>query len=264
MLLTLKEVDKTSRLLAPLTVVAACHVEGNGMMRLRAILAATVALTMGGSVAHGAILEYDWSGTVSSGTDLTGGFGAAGSNLAGDSYTATFLFNDALGTEVVFPGQLTELNGGPSNYGDVSPALETTLTINDRTASFFGGGQGNVSDYPAGSEYLTYSSANTMATPFDASFLAQDLTTADAPATLETNFTGTGQPGNLNQFQIAQGQLFEGGNDASGVLAPTMVTERVISAAPEPSTWLLMVAGLGGIGLTLRRRRHYVERSDRF
>ena len=28
-----------------------------------------------------------------------------------------------------------------------------------------------------------------------------------------------------------------------------------ISAAPEPSTWLLMFAGIGGIGLMLRRAR---------
>ena len=225
-------------------------------MKLRAILAATTAaLTMGMGMAHGAILEYDWSGTVTSGNDLTGVFGAAGANLAGDSYTATFLFNDALGMTVSFPGELNELNGGPSSYGDVSPALKATLTINDRTASFLGNGQGNVADFPLGNEYRTYAAADYTQGTFDASFIEQDLLTADAPATLEANFTGSGLPGSLNKFQIAQGQPFHGGNDASGVLAPTVVTEHVISAAPEPSTWLLMMAGIGGIGLTLRRRR---------
>ncbi len=35
----------------------------------------------------------------------------------------------------------------------------------------------------------------------------------------------------------------------------TNTASQAISAAPEPSTWLLMLAGIGGIGLMLRRAR---------
>ena len=37
-----------------------------------------------------------------------------------------------------------------------------------------------------------------------------------------------------------------------------LVFATAVSAAPEPSTWLLMFAGIGGIGLMLRRAKRTV------
>ena len=37
------------------------------------------------------------------------------------------------------------------------------------------------------------------------------------------------------------------------------VTSTAVSAAPEPSAWLLLFAGIGGIGLALRRARKTVS-----
>ncbi|MET0375540.1 MAG: PEPxxWA-CTERM sorting domain-containing protein [Rhizorhabdus sp.] len=33
------------------------------------------------------------------------------------------------------------------------------------------------------------------------------------------------------------------------------ITSQVLSAVPEPSTWAMMIFGMGGVGATLRRRR---------
>ncbi len=48
-----------------------------------------------------------------------------------------------------------------------------------------------------------------------------------------------------------------GAQDVPGYLSldNVSVTASSVSAAPEPSTWLLMFAGLGGIGLMLRRAK---------
>jgi hypothetical protein len=34
-----------------------------------------------------------------------------------------------------------------------------------------------------------------------------------------------------------------------------VITDNSISAAPEPAAWLLMIVGLGGVGLMLRRAK---------
>ena len=57
------------------------------------------------------------------------------------------------------------------------------------------------------------------------------------------------QPGNY--FVQAKVQVPKGDTGPFTVQA----TVKSISKAPEPSTWLLMMAGVGGLGLALRRRR---------
>ena len=58
------------------------------------------------------------------------------------------------------------------------------------------------------------------------------------------------------------GQTNQGlGDESFGIdnISVTGVTSAV-SAAPEPSTWFLLIAGVGGIGLMLRRARSTLVR----
>ena len=69
-----------------------------------------------------------------------------------------------------------------------------------------------------------------------------------APTSLETPFSGSGEGdsgGPLSQYSYV-------GNTGSVVDFDS--TRIAVSAAPEPSTWLLMSLGVGALGLTLRRR----------
>lgn len=42
----------------------------------------------------------------------------------------------------------------------------------------------------------------------------------------------------------------------AGVQIDNLALEGTIAAVPEPATWAMMILGFGGVGATLRRRRH--------
>jgi hypothetical protein len=58
-------------------------------------------------------------------------------------------------------------------------------------------------------------------------------------------------------YDIQTGEPFYTGIDNDHLSTPVTITETV-AAAPEPSTWALMLAGIGGVGLRLRRARKSV------
>ena len=60
--------------------------------------------------------------------------------------------------------------------------------------------------------------------------------------------SGTDTVFNTGSFSIA-----DGFTEGEGVLT---ISEGSVSAAPEPNNWLLMFAGVGGIGLMLRRAKY--------
>ncbi len=51
-------------------------------------------------------------------------------------------------------------------------------------------------------------------------------------------------------------KIADGETDGEGSL---VISQVGVSAAPEPSTWLLMLAGIGGIGLMLRRAKKTMD-----
>ena len=58
-------------------------------------------------------------------------------------------------------------------------------------------------------------------------------------------------PGALNKLTVS------GISGGKGTYAGTMA----VAAVPEPSTWAMLVAGIGAIGLILRRRKNAVKRA---
>jgi hypothetical protein len=66
-----------------------------------------------------------------------------------------------------------------------------------------------------------------------------------------------GDPIGILNYQL--GTPFFGSLSVDFQITPTSVTT---SPAPEPSTWLLMIAGIGGAGLMLRRARKGLQFQD--
>ncbi len=66
-------------------------------------------------------------------------------------------------------------------------------------------------------------------------------------------FLGGGEPGS-NQYSVLYSPTGNM-NDAVGSRVTLAVTQIPTSAAPEPGTWALMMAGVGLAGVALRRRR---------
>jgi hypothetical protein len=61
-------------------------------------IALTALFLLFGFIAHADQVKTTIAGTISSGTDTSGEFGTPGANLAGKSFTTTFLMNTATGS----------------------------------------------------------------------------------------------------------------------------------------------------------------------
>ena len=77
------------------------------------------------------------------------------------------------------------------------------------------------------------------------SFFFVDTNTPDPKAF----YSGSGES---TVFNTGAYIIADGATDGEGTLN---ISNGQVSAAPEPSTWLLMIAGVGGIGLMLRRAK---------
>jgi hypothetical protein len=137
-----------------------------------------------------------------------------GAAFDGSSFNITF--NGTNGVSETYLGiDLPDFNGGSIN--SVSPTVsdQTVYTVKDVGA----GGSGN----SVTGDYNTYS-------------------LEEVGFTLDSDFSG----------QTLQSATITGNGYETLVLGAT-VASSAVSAAPEPATWALMIAGIGGIGLMLRR-----------
>jgi len=239
-------------------------------MKMNSKFAAAVsafALLAGPSAASAATVTITYAGTVSSGYDGTGVFGSAGGDLTGDSYTATYVFNTSLGnTALSTPTELI-LNGGAGAFGIPTPLVNASLTINGVTVSVPGGDQDLIwvlggsggSGYDVlARQYGVPNNGNTTV----ANELANDLSTG--PSVIPFSFAGPVSY-TVNAADSVFGDFVIGasaGNgyfgDAYGDLSPASLTVSsgaVAAAAPEPSTWAMMLVGFAGLGFAGYRRR---------
>jgi hypothetical protein len=137
------------------------------------------------------------------------------------------------------PGTTFDLVGFPSYDYTVTGDFSYDTTFSDATSE---------SVYFSSAGYQGYASGVTVLTPSDLVFTVG---------------------GNPFEFEFAQSLAAGGvdvitGGDTPGygftILATgSAVASSVVSAAPEPSTWALMFAGVAGIGLMLRRTRKTMD-----
>ena len=215
--------------------------------RTSAALATALALTSASfiGVAQASTVTQTYKGTVLSGTDEGAGFFGR-TDLTGQLFSATYVFDDDLGTRT-----LGSVEGGVPGLG-TSPDLSTTITIGGRTVSVRGAFGQFVND-SVSNRVSSDSSSPDVGTPFfySASVSLEEL---KVPESLDAPFSGIGSTSifTLNGFTFANSDT---GELAFGSFNPTSIDVTVTSAAPEPSAWVLMLAGVGLMGAAFRSRR---------
>lgn len=123
----------------------------------------------------------------------------------------------------------------------------------DTSGAIFGAGTTSFSDV-AITENGTQSLNNTVSVPFDTNISSPLFFFVDTdPTTLAfSSGTGSGITFNTGTFAIA-----DGFTEGEGTLTVSNVS--TVSAVPEPSTWSLMLVGVGLAGVMVRYRKPRVQ-----
>jgi len=201
--------------------------------------------------ASAAVVTYTYTGYVAEGFDQIGLFG--GGDLTGADFTAVFSRDDALADDIGGDGGVNSyVRGGQAVTGKLSIG-GVTIDVggaNGEQSQFDNGAFEGFFHHAAGALGGMSFTASSMADPTD--YLAGpdyhtlgSLTADDTPGFFwrgRFDF-GAADPNDENQGLFTNGRF-----------TPYAVTVSA-AAAPEPATWAMMIAGFGGVGWTLRRRR---------
>jgi hypothetical protein len=206
------------------------------------------------STASADIVYVTYSGTVLSGNDPIGIFGAPGSSLAGDAYTTFYIFNTSVGEIHSDPFFNSDL-GGAAGYAQPSPSLGAVLTINGISMGIGGASAGYLYGIDFGDFSRSYDFAGD---PSRSVFNQMSDPTRSIPVSINMPFTYTVTPANGG---YGQGQAMLGIDPVNHAgflidLVPTTVTVSVPGAVPEPSTWAMMLLGFAGLGFAAYRQKN--------
>jgi hypothetical protein len=226
-------------------------------LRSRALTALTMSLAAAPALADVYVV---YTGTVSSGYDQTGLFGV-GTDLSGDSYTATFVFDPTKG--VVYSSSSYNYAFGGDVNSNASPALYGSVTINGITQaigvpSYFG----SIAGYNDGSKSYQahdaeFSSNDGNIYNYNYSNDSIDSSTSTIPASIIAPFSyiinqSTDYSTGYFQFYSAginDGALYQ---NTYGYLIPLTVTA---SSTPEPSSWIMILIGTAALSFVYYRPR---------
>jgi hypothetical protein len=257
------------------------------LRRLRiaaAIGAALTAASLATPVAA-AIVTVTYRGTVASGVDTAGLFGAPGADLSGLPFLSVMKFDTTKGFfESMGAGTTVSATGG-TVFGTPSPSLGATFTINGDTQTSDGAYSAQIFSFSFGPG-LNADLTHLAHEKFDKVVGGDELIGEN-----RIRFESTGTHGPLPDADLdSPYDIFPAGDilnadfefsltkedavthailssyDVKGELTPTEITQTVAPVrtcganggpcgVPEPSTWSLMIAGFLGLGGALRRRR---------
>ena len=204
-------------------------------------LAACMALAAAPAARAGDLL-VTYVGQVTAVGAEDGLFGSDDASLVGAAFRADIVYSTQVpGTRSTLLGS-DEVTGGLS-FGTEPVISSATFTVDGASFSFTPDYYGDVYTTPTFLDAYGYdengNGFQTYIQPFDGA----------APANLETSFVDTGagdSGGPLSQFSFVSDGTETVDFDATSVR---------VSAAPEPRTWALWLAGVACAGLALRRRR---------
>ena len=216
-------------------------------MRIAKLAAAAAVLSLAASAAQAAV-TITFTGTVKSGVDGAGLFGAVGADLTGLAFTSAYVVDDTL--IHIGPNDTGSAEGGGA-YGTPLPVISASMTINgltyNPTASYYG-------LYIEENGYGTYTHVyyqKLLVRLFDfspgdqLSNSCSDRTSAPAPMACKNDWEG---------YFTFSGAATTGFLTTTGASSSDPLPLRT-SYVPEPMTWALMIAGFGMVGASLRRRR---------
>ena len=223
------------------------------MLKLARLL---VLLLPAGAVA-GAANATTWvatyTGTVQSGIDQTGVFTPVPADLTGQAFTARFVYDPSIGTRTG-GANLYDYAYGGATFAAASPILGASLTIAGKTVAFPVGGSEEI--YVA-TNMVEVVSIRDFAGPGSLSGLLQLFVHHEGtPPSIETALSEDA----TDPLYLSLGNMSIGNQAgtivAYGNLASTHVT--IAPGVPEPAAWVMMLVGLGGLGVMIRRRRSLV------
>ena len=234
-------------------------------MKLKFALAAALVTVGGISQASAAVVRETFTGAIIGGDgaignpalDRLGLFGPVGANVLGDAYTATYVFDTALGTltsSACSPASASCSSGTNTLSGPPGaiPIVGETLTINGHSFSFGGvtfpvnsAEMVGINNGPADpSNVFAEVEANS-----DLNSLRDDLrlTNGGLPSSLVTPFSYTVHAGDGADFtdSFFQADTSKGLDRFEfGIAAVTLA-----SGVPEPSTWAMILLGFACLGV---------------
>jgi len=252
------------------------------MMRTSLLAVASIAAIMMASVstASAATYVFTYSGTVSSGYDYTGDFGAAGGDLTGKDFKAVYTLTYPSANVVSdFQDFAQHQVYGGSAYGSAtSSPVSAAITVNGVTQTIAGGytGQAYLANYLGNNngnfdliqnDAVDYVDNYDQAT--DSKIFIYNVAQNSYKSYL-TNFLGSNSFDQNLDIPVNEGEPFgyfrlnQSITDyTSGIFFQHhdsfayMNTDHISlsSALPEPNIWSLMIIGLGVVGMAMRAKR---------
>lgn len=222
-------------------------------MKYLAILGAVCAIGLSAmaSQAQAAIYTFTETGTVKTGIDVKGLFGAANTDLTGQAFSVTFTWdtNDATAEITYFSGHTLRQRGtiasSEMTIGGVSYSLDVDhFGFNNVLTNGWSHYSGfSILGSTGGMDFETLSYNF---------FLGSDVALTGAP----WSYTLTDEDrGNSRTVAYWNGDGFRFEFRPETI---SLAEAPPVSAVPEPTTWALMVAGFGLLGGALRARRRTV------
>jgi hypothetical protein len=224
---------------------------------VRGTLIAGAMVFAGSTAAMAQVQTLSFSGTLTSGNNNAGGpFGAANTNLAGQSYSVVLSYNPSQFVTSNFSINSCGPNAGTSCSFQFSPTrtLTETLTVNGTTiVNIATAGSLNLNS--AGNDSVNFSFQNSSGLSFSG-----QVTDGNA---LFPNQSNVNNPtfSNFTNLAVTNGGFNQSGPNYNLGASPTTLSANFIaaststSAVPEPTTWAMMIIGFGAIGGTMRRRQ---------
>lgn len=211
-----------------------------------ALCAASLAAV--GAPANATSIIVTYAGKVSSGTDIDGLFGAAGTNLRRQDYTLSF---------TVDTSSFATIAGSPSSGIQFSGPVVATMTIGQQSYTINGAMPDSniVAWAPAAPDGDYDYQINAYAEAANGDWVSGRVGSFyDFFGALNLSQAFSHTISNSNDAYTAD---FSGLNTALGLKVSTISMEVVASPtpAPEPASWVMMIGGFGAIGAALRRNR---------
>jgi hypothetical protein len=245
-------------------------------MKFVAIAAAACLSVSAADAAH--IITVTWTGTIASGTDDMGVFGAAGTDLTDAAFTSVFTYDMGKGTSN--PGYATHPETGLFDYpifnthsggfytgNGLTPVTSATFALNGTTISVGSNANGTISadrdplmvfGAQGMSEFNTYtmftdgvvfmSLFHRLSQDFDRNWASLDF------ADFDGDVSGDNSPATSNNFGIASYQTMQY-QELTLINKHLTISNAITADVPEPASWAMMVGGFGLVGGAMRRRQ---------
>lgn len=206
--------------------------------------------------ASAATMQAVYTGTVDYGTDYSGVFGAAGSDLTGLNYTATYVYNST--GPLTYTDANTDGAYGGTNYSTAPQTYSAKLRINGVTFSF------DTSFYSYAyvfSDLASYTQLNNQVYDGTGNHYGNFFNylcysafgTPDVSATVDADNSGVCGSGSASNYNYDSGTGSYTNNFYASMTSDHLKVTQV-SAVPVPAAGAFLLAGLAGL-VGLKRRK---------